>query len=170
MNDPDNFMGVDINKEFIDIAQKKGLNAEVSDAGSLPFSDEYFDAARSDNVIEHLFPEKAYKMLKEAARVLKPGGYFIISTPLPSKFFWATFTHIKPYPPMAIKKLLRDSETCKDTYGRINDFEIEDIFYWKGGNLSNKILFIPIRLVAFYLPIFRTGYTIILKKKTQILQ
>lgn len=165
-NDPDNFIGIDINKEFIDIARGKGLKVEVSSVDDLPFPNKYFDVARSDNVIEHLFPEQAYKMIQEAGRVLRPGGVFVISTPLSSKFFWDTFTHIKPYPPMAIRKLLREPEACKDTYGRIDDFQIEDIFYWGGGGLGNKIFFILIRLIAFYLPIFRTGYTIILRKKS----
>ena len=55
----------------------KLLGDEVSD--KLDFPDSYFDYVTMLAVIEHLSnPED---IMKEVARVLKPGGYFIITTP-----------------------------------------------------------------------------------------
>ena len=54
----------------------------VSDATCLPFMKESFDKIFCSEVIEH-FPDKYYvrKAIKEMYRVLKPGGFAIISTP-----------------------------------------------------------------------------------------
>jgi ubiquinone/menaquinone biosynthesis C-methylase UbiE len=55
----------------------KLLGDEVND--KLDFPDSYFDYVTMLAVIEHLSnPED---IMKEVARVLKPGGYFIITTP-----------------------------------------------------------------------------------------
>jgi ubiquinone/menaquinone biosynthesis C-methylase UbiE len=51
----------------------------VSDAGKIPYSDEYFDLVFADNVFEHL--DMPQGVLTEVARVLKPGGLFMFKTP-----------------------------------------------------------------------------------------
>jgi SAM-dependent methyltransferase len=51
----------------------------VADAQALPFPDEAFDAVVSVEVIEHVPDGRA--MLAECRRVLKPGGWALISTP-----------------------------------------------------------------------------------------
>jgi SAM-dependent methyltransferase len=45
----------------------------------LPFADEIFDLVVAVEVIEHL--ERPYHLLREFGRVLKPGGYAVITTP-----------------------------------------------------------------------------------------
>ncbi len=51
----------------------------VCDANSIPYPDESFDLIFSDNVFEHL--DRPELVLREAARVLKPGGRLLFKTP-----------------------------------------------------------------------------------------
>jgi len=51
----------------------------VCDANSIPYPDNSFDLIFSDNVFEHL--EQPELVLKEAMRVLKPGGRLLFKTP-----------------------------------------------------------------------------------------
>lgn len=76
-----NVYGVDIDEEAIFVARQRGVKAYLLNLSEdkLPFPDEYFDLAISFEVIEHLVnPDN---MLKEAYRVLRRGGYLLISTP-----------------------------------------------------------------------------------------
>ena len=51
----------------------------VGDASRLPFRDAAFDVVYADNVLEHL--DKPELVFTEVARVLKPGGRFLVKTP-----------------------------------------------------------------------------------------
>ena len=51
------------------------------DGPRLPFDDATFAVASLVEVIEHLIPEQAHELLKEAKRVLRPGGKLLITTP-----------------------------------------------------------------------------------------
>lgn len=76
------YFGVDISKKMIKIAKEKYPNRDfqVADALSLPFSSNYFDKIFSFAVFHHI-PSKEFrlKFLKEAKRVLKPKGIFILT-------------------------------------------------------------------------------------------
>jgi len=73
--------GVDISAKAVKLAEKAGVNAYRSDISNrrLPFEDEYFDLVYMGDVIEHLInPDFA---ITEVARVMKPSGFLILSTP-----------------------------------------------------------------------------------------
>lgn len=75
------FYGVDISQQQLDRAKKvlKVAKKVDLDEAKLPFPDNFFDIVIVSEVLEHLiFPEKA---LSEAARILKPGGYLVITYP-----------------------------------------------------------------------------------------
>lgn len=60
-------------------AQEKGIEVRFADLNkSVPFDDSSVDVVYSNQVIEHL--HRPARFLKEIKRVLKPGGYAIIST------------------------------------------------------------------------------------------
>lgn len=73
---------LDQSTEMLDIAKEKAkeknleLNWQVSDAQSIPFASETFDAVVSVTAIE--FMENPKEVLKEALRVLKPNGRIVI--------------------------------------------------------------------------------------------
>ena len=60
-------------------ARVPGARVVEADAGALPFPDATFDVAVSSDVIEHLEPVETH--LAEVARVLRPGGLYLLKTP-----------------------------------------------------------------------------------------
>lgn len=73
--------GIDIKQTSLKEAEKRGITGIRADLNTdrLPFDDDYFDLIIFLDVIEHLLnPDNA---LKEAYRVLKSRGHFIIMTP-----------------------------------------------------------------------------------------
>lgn len=65
-----------------------GKNGVCASALALPFADNSFDIVAAFDVIEHCEPEKA--ALDEVARVLVPGGRFLMSVPA-YQWAWSDF-------------------------------------------------------------------------------
>jgi ubiquinone/menaquinone biosynthesis C-methylase UbiE len=60
-------------------------------ADRYPYDDATFDAITCIEVVEHL--ENPFHFLREAARILKPGGVFIVSTPNP-EHIWSRISYL----------------------------------------------------------------------------
>lgn len=58
-----------------------GIAARVGEIGKLPYADGSLDAVIASEVMEHLSDEESREALREVARVLRPGGYFIGTVP-----------------------------------------------------------------------------------------
>jgi SAM-dependent methyltransferase len=72
--------GVDLSADSVRIAREQGLAVTEGDGeGRLPFPDGTFDVVYAGEVIEHVFSPDDF--LDEVARVLRPGGRFVLSTP-----------------------------------------------------------------------------------------
>lgn len=81
-------VGVDIASPQIEFAAKNiaakhpgNIRFQLLDAERLPYPDGSFDAVTCIEVIEHIHPFLAAKILAEARRVLKPDGVFVLTTP-----------------------------------------------------------------------------------------
>ena len=74
-------VGIDISIEDLVKAKKvnKHKNLFIADARKLPFPDNTFSTIISVSVLEHI--QRVQLALKEAFRVLKPGGLFILTIP-----------------------------------------------------------------------------------------
>ena len=69
--------GVDLNPDLGRMPFAKAIRYQVSDFMSTPYADAAFGAITAISVIEHGF--RSQPLLKEMARLLKPGGHFIAS-------------------------------------------------------------------------------------------
>lgn len=70
--------GIDMHSRAIDLCRKRGLeNVQTGDATALPFESDTFTHAICCEVLQNL-PDDAAG-IREAYRVLKPGGYYYIS-------------------------------------------------------------------------------------------
>lgn len=97
----------DISSEAIDVLRKQGYNSFVSDITKIPVKSGSFDIVCCSEVLEHVkSPEKA---LKECRRVLKKGGFMIITVPMHDKYWmkdddWVE--HLRRFEDSDFKKLL----------------------------------------------------------------
>ena len=69
---------VEISRETV--AEVPGADVRQGDITRLPWEDASFDRVLSGDVIEHLDPPDGERMLREAHRVLRPGGWLVLHT------------------------------------------------------------------------------------------
>lgn len=110
------FLGIDASEKLIEIARKKYPQAKflIANALSLPLPDNHFDKVYSISVI-HNIPSKEFQLqyLKEALRVLKPGGLLILRV----WDFWQRKEGIKLFIKYALLKLIgRSKLDFKDVF------------------------------------------------------
>jgi SAM-dependent methyltransferase len=102
--------------ESVDLASNPYLRAQewpvrIYDGQSLPFPAESFDAVFSSNVLEHVVNLK--QLMREAARVVKPGGVAIHLMPTP---LWRLLTLLAHYPwlvRIAIGRMRGNAESAR---------------------------------------------------------
>lgn len=109
----DRIVGLDVDKEVIAHAGRERASANCRfrryDGRLLPLETGSFDAAVSFQVIEHVADGRAFA--SEAARVLRPGGRLLLSTPNrltrlgPGARPWNRF-HVREYGPADLAALL----------------------------------------------------------------
>lgn len=78
--------GIDYLPEAVRYTRSRGHSARRADALHLPFADASFDAVLLLDVIEHIRDDSG--AIKEAKRVLKPGGVTILTAPA-LQFIWS---------------------------------------------------------------------------------
>lgn len=98
---PKRIVGIDVLKSSVDWANKKwGENKKIQfrvvDAHNLPFKAQEFDAVFSLEMLEHVYDPQ--KVLREARRVLKKGGYGVFLVPTDNALFkivWYLWGHYR---------------------------------------------------------------------------
>jgi len=83
--------GIDYSRAAVAISEETlagvlGADVRQGDVTHLPWDDASFDAVLSGDVIEHLVPSDGAAMLREAHRVLRPGGRLLVHT-APNRLF-----------------------------------------------------------------------------------
>ena len=74
--------GLDLDFNSLKNNRLRGLkNMLKADASNIPFPDKTFDVIICSEVLEHLPPEIDKRVLKEMARILRPGGIILLSVP-----------------------------------------------------------------------------------------
>lgn len=120
-----NLVGIDVVKKTVDWANKHWksggkMKFRVADAHHLPFESNTFSAVFALEMLEHVFDP--HKVLTEARRVLKKGGYGVFLVPSDSPLFrfvwylWLNFyprggiwkdTHIQTYRENFLPKIVK---------------------------------------------------------------
>lgn len=76
------YLGVDLNAQYIEYARERyggaGVAFEVVDATRMSFAAQSFDRALFVNCMHHFPDELNRGILREVARVLRPGGRFVL--------------------------------------------------------------------------------------------
>lgn len=76
-------IGADVQQDLIDFSKAPSnfRFVKVVDGTTLPLPSASVDVVSSDQLLEHLHPEDAIAQLREVARILKPGGVYVCTTP-----------------------------------------------------------------------------------------
>jgi ubiquinone/menaquinone biosynthesis C-methylase UbiE len=160
--DPARFVGIDIAPGLVEHCRARGLDVRLMSALRLDLPDQSFEAIHAAQVIEHFDSNDAAAFLQEMSRVLMPGGAIVLSTP-GVRNVWDTFSHVRPYTPTALHKLL-----AKDTEGYVRDGSIDLVFEGAWGTrryAANRTLFFLFGVLDFvFKPRNPIGWTMILRK------
>jgi SAM-dependent methyltransferase len=105
--------GIDVAADAVDAARQRfgGERVEfvTGDATVLPFGEASFELVTCFEVIEHVAEQRA--VLAELARVLKPGGMMLISSPNRDRYPPGNPFHVRELTPGELKALLTESFT-----------------------------------------------------------
>lgn len=101
-------IGVDVDEESVKYAsrnyKRKNITFKVGDAEKIPIDDASVDVVVTFETVEHI---KNYKnFMAEIKRVLKPGGFAIISTPNDLEFPEGNHFHLHEFTHEELKKVL----------------------------------------------------------------
>ena len=108
VQDTTNTQGLDADRDAIKIAKKRGLNAIQHDVkNKLPFKDSTIENIHCRHLLEHL--DNPLSFMKEAFRVLKKKGRFVLITDKYSERFWDDYTHERPFTKKSLELIAYDA-------------------------------------------------------------
>lgn len=128
-------VGIDIDRKALRIAAELRAHAEGASASflaasgaDLPFRSASFDSVLSDNVIEHIPPALVPRHLREVARVLRPGGRYVFTTPnrlfeVPAKDGHCSLHSYAEWEERVRQAGFRDVKTPRRRSGELGDLE-----------------------------------------------
>jgi len=115
-------VGFDVDRRSLRVAAELRAGASAAHRGAhflaasgavMPFRDGSFDAVLSDNVVEHIPAGALERHLAEARRVLKPGGFYVFTTPNAAYELVPDAEHISLHTYEGWERLCRDAGFAK---------------------------------------------------------
>lgn len=101
---------VEKNAELGNITLEAGICTYIVDITEIKLDDNNFDVIHCSHLIEHLGFPQIVDTLDSLYKMLKPNGYLILRSPLPSNKFYFDIDHVRPYPPQAIMAYFNNKE------------------------------------------------------------
>lgn len=98
--------GLDLSPEAIKLSPDLKISTFDLENGKIPFEDNYFDVIYSKSFLEHIRIPEIF--LKEAYRVLKPGGVIISLVPdweAQYQKFYDDYTHVSPFTSLGLNDI-----------------------------------------------------------------
>jgi SAM-dependent methyltransferase len=155
----DDYTGVDGSPDAVAAAHERGRNVRLADADEpLPFPDGTFDGVIMKDLLEHV--GDPVHVVREARRVLRPGGQVFASSPDAQRWVWDDYTHRRPFTRKGFRLLFADQ-----------GFEVERVAYesvmpgtsivsrWGGRNRRP-----PVLVAAAWLPVVRRNVWILARR------
>ncbi len=118
------YMALDKHEPPVDFSLYPMLKFTQTVFPPIPFDDNTFDCVISFQVIEHIKDDGFF--IKEVARVLKPGGKFIVTTPNKKMSITRNPWHIREYHIEELKLLMNRSFSKVETKGVFGNDKIMD--------------------------------------------
>jgi len=107
-----NVLGIDLSAEMLAACREVGLNVRLGDAIEFVdgLSSEAFDIVSAFDFVEHLARNDAFALLRDARRVLRPGGLMFIkvpnaASPHTGEIFFSDLTHESMWTPASMAQL-----------------------------------------------------------------
>ena len=118
------FVTVDKHVPAPELLQLPNIEFRQAEVPPLDFPDGSFDCVISFQVIEHIRRDGDF--VREIARVLRPGGRFIVTTPNAPMSLTRNPWHVREYTAEELRRLLAGSFSTVETLGVFGDEKVMD--------------------------------------------